>query len=162
MTEKLCPECGADVEGLIHHCDCCGALLHPPKTLFHYMVYGTGAFYDITHYLNLLFDTLDQIDPDPYADFLERIEFDFWCFPIEKKAGVSYYASRKKAIVTIELDAEAYIYGTKEEKLALLLREVRETMKILQKRLAKKNIDPDDLFTKIENALRKAEKVVLI
>lgn len=154
MEEALCPNCGANVEGLTTWCDCCGAELHPKKTLFSWMVYSTGAFFDIGQYINIIFDKLDDIPPEPYADVIQRIEFDFWCYPIEKKTGVSYYASRKQAIVTIELDADEYIHDTKEEKLALLTGEIKEKMDTLRKRLAKKNIHIDDLFLRIDEALR--------
>lgn len=146
-------QCGANVEGLIERCDCCGAALHPKKTLFSRMTYCTGAFFDIDLYLNQIFGQLDKIPPEPYADFLQRIEFDFWCYPIKKKTGVSYYASRKQAIVTIEVDAYEYIYGTKDEKLALLTGEVKEKMDMLRQRLAKKKIHMDDLFLRIDEAL---------
>ena len=154
MDEALCPKCGANVEGLIKWCDCCGAELHPKKTLFSRMTYCTGAFFDIDIYLNEIFDKLNNIPPEPYADVLQHIEFDFWCFPIKKKTGVSYYASRKQAIVTIEVDADEYIYGAKEDKLALLTREVKEKMDLLHQRLLKKKIYVDDLFQKIDEALQ--------
>lgn len=154
MEYPMCPACGANVEGLVERCDCCGAALHPKKTLFSRMIYCTGAFFDIGQYAGEIFVRLDQIPPEPYAAFLERIEFDFWCFPIDKKPGVTYYASRKQAIVTIEVDADAYIYGTKEEKRALLLGEVKEKLKLLQTRLEKRGIHPDDLFQRVEDVLR--------
>ena len=154
MEEALCPNCGANVEGLTTWCDCCGAQLHPKNTLFSRMVYRTGVVFDIEQYLNPIFDKLDNIPPEPCADIIRHIEFDFWCYPIEKKPGVSYYASRKQAIVTIEVDAYEYIYGTKEEKLALLTGEVKEKMAVLCQRLAKKKIHMDDLFLQIDEVLR--------
>lgn len=154
MEEAFCPQCGANVEGLTQWCDCCGAALHPKKTLFSRMVYCTGAFFDIGQYLNGIFDRLDTIPPEPYADVLQRIEFDFWCYPIEKKPGVVYYASQKRAIVTIAVDAGGYIHGTKEEKLALLTGEIKEKMELLRCRLAKKEIHIDDLFDQIHEVLR--------
>ena len=80
--------------------------------------------------------------------------FCFWCFPIKKRTGVTYYASRKQAIVTVEVDSDEYIYGTKEEKLALLTREVKEKMDMLRPRLRMKKIRMDDLFLQIDEALR--------
>ena len=154
MEETLCPKCCANVEGLIEWCDCCGAELHPKKTLFSRLTYCTGAFFDIDIYLNQIFDKLGNIPPEPYADVLHRIEFDFWCFPIKKKTDVTYYASRKQAIVTIEVDADEYIYGTKKEKLALLTYEVKDKMDILHQRLLKKKIHIDDLFSQIDEALK--------
>lgn len=154
MEEKLCPKCGANVEGLIEWCDCCGAQLYPKRTLFSHMIYCTGAFFDVGKYTNTIFNKLDNIAPEPYEDVLQRIEFDFWCFSIKKKTGVSYYASRKQAIVTIEIDADEYLYSTKEEKLALLTREVKEKIDMLHQRLAKKKIHIDDLFFQIDEALR--------
>ena len=153
MEETLCPKCGANVEGLIRWCDCCGAKLDPKKTLFSRMIYCTGAFFDIDIYLNQIFEKLDNISPEPYADVLQRIEFDFWCFPIKKKTGVSYYASRKRVIVTIEVDVDEFIYGSKEDKLALLTREVKEKMDLLHQRFLKKKIYVDDLFQKVDEVL---------
>ena len=153
MKEALCPKCGANVEGLIKWCDCCGAELNPKKTMFYRTIYSTNAFFDIGQYTSQLFDRLDNIPPHLYADVLERIEFDFWCFPIKKKTGVSYYPSRKQAIITIEVDGDAYLHGTKEEKFALLTREITEKMDMLQKRLIKKKIHIDDLFLQIDKAL---------
>ena len=154
VEEALCPKCGANVEGLIEWCDCCGAKLHPKKTLISRMTYCTGAFFDIDIYLNQIFDKLDHISAEPYGDVLKRIEFDFWCFPSKKKTGVSYYGSRKQAVVTIEVDANEYIYSTKEEKLALLTHEVKEKIDILHHRLLKKKIHIDDLFSQINEALK--------
>ena len=153
MEESLCPKCGANVEGLVEWCDCCGAALHPKKTLFSWMTYSTGAFFDIGQYLGEIFEKLDQIPPEPYADYLERIEFDFWCFPIDKKPGISYYASRKQAIVTIAVDADAYLWGTKEEKRGLLLREIKQKLKLLQGRLEKKGIHIDGFFQRVDEIL---------
>lgn len=71
----------------------------------------------------------------------------------KKKTGVSYYPSRKQAIITIEVDGDAYLHGTKEEKFALLTREITEKMDMLQKQLIKKKIHNDDLFLQIDKAL---------
>ena len=30
---KWCPKCGADVEGLLYYCDCCGAFLEEKKSV---------------------------------------------------------------------------------------------------------------------------------
>ena len=151
---KFCPNCGADVEGLIHHCDCCGELLYSKKVLFSRMTYCTGAFFDIDVYLNAIFDRLNEIDSVNYEDVLERIEFDFWCFPIEKRPGVRFYPARKRAIVTIEVDDDAYIYGTKEEKRALLTDEISANLKELRRRFQKRGICADDLFVRAEKKLQ--------
>lgn len=154
MEEKLCPECGANVEGLIKWCDLCGADLNPVKSMFYYRIYSTGSFYDIGIYINRVFDELDKISPEPYREVLERIEVDFWCFPIRKKTGVAYYGSRKKAIVTIEIKAEDYLLKSKEEKYALIRGEMQEKMEMLRMRLEKKGIRLNELFSQIEDALR--------
>ena len=154
MEKVLCPKCGANVEGLIERCDCCGAALSTKKTLFSRMIYSTDAFFDIGEFINMIFDRLDDISPEPYADSLQKIEFDFWCFPIKKKTGVSYYVSRKQAIITIEVDADKYLYSTKAQKLDLLTREVKEKMDMLHQRLVKKKIYIDNLFMQIDEALR--------
>lgn len=153
---KFCPNCGADVEGLIHHCDCCGELLYPKQTLFSYMVYEAGPFYDIMIYLGKIFDKLAEIPVAPYADVIQSIEFDFWCYPIKKKTGATYYAPRKQVIVTVQVDSEKYLYSTKAEKLELLVDEVHSKMDILYGNLQRRNIDSADLFVQVNNALSKA------
>ena len=67
---------------------------------------------------------------------------------------MSYYASRKQAIVTIEVDADEYIYGTKEKKLALLTHEVKDKMDMLHQRFLKKKIYVGDLFHRIDEAFQ--------
>lgn len=161
-TLKECPNCGADVEGLIHHCDCCGERLYPQKTLFSYMVYDAGPFFDIQVYLNRIFDALAEIPMDSYADVIEKIEFDFWCYPIKKKTGATYYASNKRVIVTIRVEEDEYLYGTKQEKMTMIIDEMRRKMDDLQIRLQERKIDIDEgFFARIRSTLSKArsEKV---
>lgn len=154
MVPKLCPSCGADVEGLIYRCDLCGALLNPKNTMFSWMVYDTGVLFDIHTFLNQIFDKkLDSIDPTPYAGFIQKIEFDIWGFPIKKKAGVAYYSSRKQAIITVELDVSLYIHSSAEEKLTLLTAILLENLNVLQEKLVKKKIDTIDLFPRIQRML---------
>lgn len=152
---KECPNCGADVEGLIHHCDCCGELLYPQKTLFSYMVYEAGPFFDIQIYLNRIFDALAAIPMDSYAVFIKKIEFDFWCYPIKKKTGATYYASRKSVIVTIRVEGNKYLHCTKQEKIALLVDEIQKMMDQLENRLYERKIDTADLFAQIRMILSK-------
>lgn len=150
---KECPNCGADVEGLIHHCDCCGELLYPVQTLFSYMVYETGPFFDIQLYLNEIFDKLAEVPVKPYQETIRRIEFDFWCFPIKKKAGVTYYPTRKQVIVTIRLDNSDYIFSSNREKMMLLIAEIQSKMEMLEVRLRERKVDYGELFEQIDRIL---------
>ena len=50
---------------------------------------------------------MDTIPPGPYSDVLQRIEFDFWCFPIKKKTGVAMLGGILLGI--IETFSKAYI-----------------------------------------------------
>lgn len=150
---KECPNCGANVEGLIHHCDCCGELLYPAKTLFSYMVYEAGPFFDIQLYLNKIFDKLTEVPVEPYQDSIRKIEFDFWCYPIKKKTGVTYYPSRKQAIVTIRLDDSDYLVCTKREKMMLLVDEIQSQIDLLQIKLKKREMDYTEMFEQINGIL---------
>lgn len=154
---KLCPNCGADVEGLILYCDCCGELLDQKESLFSYMVYEAGPYFDIMLYLRKIFDRLADVPTDPYADYIQEIDFDFWCYPIKKKTGPVYYHSRKKAIVTVQVDSNTYLYGTKAEKLAYLIHTVQENMDTLSCRMQAKNIETGDLFTQIRHVLSQVQ-----
>ena len=150
MAEStLCPNCQANIEGLTHHCDCCGAALDPPNTLFSYTVYGTAL-----DGLNSIFDKLDAIDPEPYADVLQCIDVDFWCFPTKRKSGATYYTSRKKAILTIQLDMEQYIQSSPQAKRALLVKELQNKLDVLHRKLIETGSCTDGLFKDIQQALK--------
>ena len=153
---KECPNCGADVEGLIHHCDCCGELLYPKETLFSYMVYEAGSYFDIQLYLNKIFDKLSEVPVAPYQEAIRRIEFDFWCYPIKKKPGATYYSSRKSVIATIRLDNSDYIFCSKQEKMELLVDEMQSKIDILEARLRERKIDCEELFKQIKEILENA------
>ena len=150
---KECPNCGADVEGLIHHCDCCGELLYPAQTLFSYIVYEAGPFFDIQIYLNEIFDKLANVPVEPYQEAIRKIEFDFWCYPIKKKTGVTYYPSRKQVIVTIRLDNSDYIFCSKREKMKLLVDEMQSMIDLLEIRLRERRINYGELFEQIKEIL---------
>lgn len=159
---KECPHCGADVEGLIHYCDCCGEELYPQQSRFSYMVYEAGPFFDIMIYLSIIFDKLAEIPVEPYAEYIQRVEFDFWCYPIKKKTGAVYYASRKQVIATVQVDGNDYLYSSKAEKLNYLADEVQSKMDMLQTRLHKRNIDIEDLFVCIRNAVQTVKRETIL
>lgn len=148
-----CPNCGANVEGLVHHCDCCGELLYSTKSLFSYMVYEAGPFFDIQLYLNAIFDKLGEVPVEQHQEYLSIIEFDFWCYPIKKKTGVAYYPSRKQVIVTIRLDNSDYLFCSKREKMIQLVDEMQCKMDLLQVRLKERKIDCTELFEQIRRIL---------
>lgn len=150
---KECPNCGANVEGLIHHCDCCGELLYPTQTLFSYMVYEAGPYFDIQLYLNRIFDQLAEIPVEPYQEAIRKIEFDFWCYPIKKKTEVTYYPSRKKAIVTIQLDNSEYIFCSKQDKMMLLADEMKNKIDLLEARVRARKIECAKLFEQMKEIL---------
>ena len=150
---KECPNCGADVEGLIHHCDCCGELLYPTQTLFSYMVYEAGPFFDIQLYLNMIFDKLAEVPVEPYQEDIRKIEFDFWCYPIKKKTGITYYPARRQVLITIRLDNSDYIFCSKRERMKLLVDEMQGKIDLLENRLRERKIDYGKLFEEIKEIL---------
>ncbi len=154
---KECLECGANVEGLLYRCDCCGALLCPEARrprLFYSLVRQTPA---CLNFAKIFSDQLDLIEPeklDRYACFLERVEFDVFCFqsvsgkPHENR--VAYYSGRKVAIIRIVYDNGEITYADAEEKAALAAREILKSLYILNQRVKKAHHNLDDLVASAE------------
>ena len=71
---KFCPNCGANVEGLIHHCDCCGALLSTTSSFFVWHTFVTEASGDLYVFVKEIFQQFNGMDCSAYSDLLQTIE----------------------------------------------------------------------------------------
>ncbi len=81
LIMKNCPSCGANVEGLTHHCDCCGALLNAPTSFFVWHTFVTEASGDLYLLMKELFQQFDGIDFSQYRDILQVVEVNVFCYP---------------------------------------------------------------------------------
>lgn len=128
---RLCPSCGANVEGLTHHCDCCGALLSTTTSFFVWHTFVTEASGDLYSFMKDIFQKFEGIDASQYSNFLQKIEVNVYCYPdsilIEQgiKNRLYFSTARKKASLTVVLNYDDYVYGDRNAKKELLSLELK-------------------------------------
>ncbi len=128
---KNCPSCGADVEGLTHHCDCCGALLNAATPFFVWHTFVTEASGDLYLLMKELFQRFDGIDFSQYSNILQVIEVNVFCYPtsIIAEQGIKnrlyFSTNRRKAVLTVVLNFDEYISGGRGEKKELFSLELK-------------------------------------
>lgn len=164
---KLCPKCGANVEGLIKRCDCCGASLSTTVKFFqwgsHEFAHGFGDNVN-----KIMFELAATVTPQ-YPEFLDQISITFYCCPkftasnFNIKNRVTYSASRKKAILTILIDYHEYVYddvaeetyNSQSKRKAIIAKAIHQSFLLLRLRLKKYGYCIDDLTIPINSLLEK-------
>ncbi len=159
---KYCPECQANVEGLIDHCDCCGASLKLRERRFF-----TCGVYELPQCLgfsSLVYEMINALQPEDsekYAAFLEEVGFRMICYPewILVDGNIKnrlYYSSKKKcAGITITINYNDFISSDIKKKGCLIATSLLENLHLLQKRLYKDKLYIDDLVEKADVILGK-------
>ena len=161
---KICPKCGADVEGLIYRCDLCYALLDPRITLFRSVDYTLPACVGFSSLSGSMLEVLEPDDPDQYSSFLKKIEFDLYCWPeslirSEKVRNRVWYSAKQKfARVSAVVDINDYVYGDKNEKASLIAEALLHGILSLHVRLQKDKYGIDEIVAKANEIL--ASKII--
>ena len=164
---KLCPKCEANVEGLIHHCDCCGALLNPEKHFFGHFCGEVSP--DFGWYVQQIMTELNTVDTSKYEDFLEHVGFTCYCYTqwmldtYNMKSGLRYYENKKYASVTLTIDFNrfAYVneekteYTDKKHRIRMIAEAIKDLIHLLQKRLDKYHHDITGLVVEADLILEK-------
>lgn len=152
---KTCPNCGANVEGLIHHCDCCSELLYPEKRFLTWLIWEFPCGF--THVFEQgLIPKLKKFKGDQYSSFLDHIFFDLYCYPkfvIEGqkiRSGVRYYALKKDATVKVVIEATEFANSDVDKKSELIAKSMYEGLQILNSRLHKHKHEINDLIAFFE------------
>lgn len=157
---KYCPNCHANIDGLTHHCDCCGALLNPYKSPLIWHVFVTSASGDLSRNIKNLFQKLNSISISQYVDFLSGMIFEFYCYPKEMirslkiKGGVYYSHKRKTIKVKIVLDYDLYINSLQDDKKIMVITEIKKAIICSQQRLERANIFIDNFWRDVEVVLQ--------
>ena len=159
---KLCPECGADVEGLLYRCDCCGASLEEEKKRFF-----TCAIYELPQcfgFASLIYEMIDALQPDnpeKYETFLEEVGIRMICYPESLlvdgniKNRLQYSQKKKYAGLTITVNFNDFVYADNAEKANLVATALQHGIHLLQTRLHKSKLSIDDMVARSEKLLDK-------
>lgn len=118
---KVCPNCGANIEGLLYRCDCCGAMLSNSNSVFVQYTHTMAETGDLGSYMS---NILDIINSSRIYEFfpLDIIAFDIYCYPenmvmkfnIRNKNYVSL--RKKKAILTRIICYEEFVTMRRSQK----------------------------------------------
>ena len=140
---KYCPKCHANVEGLIHHCVCCGALLNPKPSLFFCGVYEFPACYKFGDYSFQMLDEIEPSDLKKYSSFLKEIRVymicvsDYMIITQNEKERVRYSPKKLEASMTLIVKYNDYVYADKTTKAKLVAEAIIRGLTMLNERLAK-------------------------
>lgn len=158
---KYCPNCQADVEGLLYYCDCCGGLLDPPpKRFFKCGIYELPQCLGFSALVYEMEDAIQPETPDKYKEFLEWVGISMVCYPkwmLEDgniKNKLYYSAKKKYAGLTIVVDFEGFMKASPEEKSKIVARALLEGIKLLEVRLLKRGFSIVDTIVDTESVLK--------
>ena len=159
---KWCPECGADVEGLLYRCDCCGASLEEEKK--HFFTCGVYELPQCFGFSSLTYEMIDALqpkDPEKYGAFLEEVGIRMVCYPEailadgNIKNRLQYSQKKKHARITITVDFNDYVIADRKEKARLVAAALLRGIYSLQVRLHQRKLSIDDLVVQAEMLLNK-------
>lgn len=118
---RLCPNCGANIDGLVGWCDCCGMALLQNEyiVLFEHDYIEAG---DIGKYLNDAVANLNKLGLERFSPSFSRIELITYCYPVQLVRELNltsrFRLSRKarRATVTVVFNYEVYTKLSPAEK----------------------------------------------
>lgn len=159
---KYCPNCQANVEGLLYRCDCCGASLEPrEKHFFGCVIYELPQCLGFSKLTWEMIDALQPTNPEKYEAFLEEVTIGMVCYPESILADGNiknrlYYSQKKKyASITITVNFNDFIMADRKEKSSLVASALLQAVHLLQTRLHKSKLDIDDIVAHADTVLNK-------
>jgi hypothetical protein len=164
---KLCPHCGANVEGFIHHCVCCGGLLNPPKKFVR-----AACFQICPHwgdFIKLMLEEINAIDVSKYEKFLKNIDVACYCYPnamydmYNVKPRLRYYKFDKRTSGTIAVDYVEFVYtdetkteySDKKHRMRMVAEALKEHFHLVEARMNKSHYDISEFIAEADKILNK-------
>lgn len=143
---KECPNCGANIEGLLYRCDCCGAMLSNSDPVFVQYAHTMAETGDVASYMKDILDKINSARIDKFFP-LDIIAFEIYCYPkdmvmkfnIRNKNYVSL--RKKKAILTRIICYEEFATMRRSQKKAFLSKFVKECLLELCGRINKQDVE---------------------
>lgn len=159
---KWCPECGADVEGLLYRCNCCGASLEEKKKRFFTCgVYELPQCFGFSSLTYEMIDALQPENPEKYESFLNEVGIRMICYPESILADgniknrLQYSQKKKHAGLTITVNFNEFVYADRDEKASMVATALLQGVNSLQDRLKKNKLSIDDIVTQANTLLSK-------
>ena len=159
---KFCPECGADVEGLVDHCDCCGTSFESQKQHFFTCgVYELPQCFGFSALTYEMIDALQPKNPEKYRDFLEEVGIRMICYPESILADgniknrLQYSQNKRCARLTITVNFNEFVCADKEGKANMVATALLQGIHLLQRRLEKSKRSIDDIVEQAEMLLNR-------
>ena len=141
IKQKLCPNCRANVEGLVHRCDCCGATLDKKPSFFIWHTYMTQESGDLQALTKKIFDEKAVPENPDHLDYAQKIIFDIYCYPQDMLGDVTnkviYYRTKKECRIRIVLDYEKYVTSNSFEKTEMITDGIIAGIELFESRFKK-------------------------
>lgn len=156
---RLCPNCNANVEGLIHHCVCCGALLNFKSHFFKWFIYEFPTGFSLV--LDKVNKELVYLDFPQYESFLKEVEIELFCYPENVvaesriKQRIFYSAKRKFSRITLVINYEEFLKASMEGKQSMIASALSNGVDMLQRRLQRDHLKIDELVDIVNSNLHK-------
>lgn len=161
---KNCPYCNANVEGLTHHCDCCGALLNANNDLFLWYVFVTAAAGDVPQHVKGIFKKMNDI-AFKHKEAIPHIKFNFFCYPDEMlhslgiKESVYCFHKENRVNIKVVIDYEQYVNSTQSEKKCMIRNEIKKTILRLRYRFKESHPCLENFWDDIEIVIGQGTEV---
>lgn len=159
---RYCPKCGADVEGLLYRCDCCGASLEETKKRFFTCgVYELPQCFGFSSLTYGMIDALQPANPEKYEGFLEEVGIRMICYPESILADgniknrLQYSHNKRYARLTITVNFNEFVYADREGKANIVATALLQGIRLLQRRLEKSKLSIDDIVEQAEMLLNR-------
>lgn len=152
---KYCPKCKANVEGLIDHCDCCGAPLDGQTSFFIWHEFEVAASGDVSNYLRVLFESANSCNLEMIVPYLHAIVFDVFCYPehMLKEYGIRermfFFNAKQQLNIKIVLPFESYVLENRTGKQQIVYNSVCANLRKAAKKYEKRVPNIEQFVTEV-------------
>lgn len=155
---KYCKYCNANIEGLINHCDCCGAPISANTELFVPHTFTTVGCGAIPIYIKEIFEQLNRLGELYAVNDILTFSFYIFCFPTSyyhtnKKTSARFYSEKSKMEINVVIDYDEYISVPVQMRAVLVRKELLQGFLIAKERCRQKKIDIQALAVAVERVL---------
>lgn len=162
---ELCSKCGANIEGLVNHCDCCGApiVMHDDFISWHTFVMQASG--DLSFFANKLFLRVVPPNIPLHLEKVRKIEFELYCYPQDiicserLSTGVYYSKVKGKVRVRVIVDYDVYVSKTTQMRKIMVADAIMQGICLIKKRLAKSDRPILEYLSDIEGLIQQTDPV---